>query len=80
MKNYKENVLHVNAQMKVEKASLNGAIKLLLLLAPLSKEQKAFFTGILKDEQKYIAFQAKVRKTKKGNYTPFACLQCWYKN
>ena len=77
--NYKANVIEVNANMKIEKASLNGAIKLLIHLAPLTKEQNKYFSDILKDELKYNNFKAAVRTTKSGKYSPFYCLQAWYK-
>ena len=77
--NYKVNVLEVNKALKIEKQSLNGAIKVLLLLAPLSKEQKTFFNGLLKDAAKYEVFANNVRRTKKGAFTPFYCLQAAHK-
>lgn len=76
--NYQLNVIDVNQSLKIEKKSLNGAIKLLIHLADLKPTQKTFFNSLLKDETQYKKFAENVRKTKSGGYSPFYCLQRWY--
>jgi len=79
MKTYKESVINANSALKVEKSSLNGALKLLVHLLPSDyKAQINFFKSVLKDEDKYKEFAKNVRRTKKGNFSPFYCLQHWY--
>ena len=78
--NYKNDVLGANRALKVETTSLNGALKLLVYLLPDDyKTQINYFKKVLKDKAEYKKLADTVRKSKKGNFVPFYCLQAWYK-
>jgi len=79
LSNYKTDVLQVNAAMKIEQKSLNGAIRVLLLLAPLKPYQKSKLQTALKDAELYSDMATKVAN-KKGNYSPFRVLLYIHQN
>jgi len=76
---YKIQVLDVNANFKKSLRNTGKALKLLLASDALTSTQVKFAKELQKDDAKYTSFDAKVRRTKKGEITAFYVLQAIYK-
>ena len=79
LSNYKSDVLQVNASLKTELKSLNGAIRVLLLLGDLKPYQREMLNKALTDKELY-SDMAKMSVNKSGNYRPFKVLNYTYQN
>jgi len=80
-KNYKADVLTVNANFKIALKSTGKAIKILLASETLNAKQSAFLRNLQKkgNEAKYTKFDTSIRRTKNNQITPFYVLQALYK-
>jgi hypothetical protein len=88
-KNYRNDVLNVNANFKIALKSTGKAIKILIASEVLNPKQLAFLKELQKTvkntdaqkviDEKYKKFDASIRRTKSNQVTPFYVLQALYK-
>ena len=77
--NYQLQVIDVNANFKKSLRNTGKALKLLLASECMNSAQIKFAKELQKDDTKYTSFDAKVRRTKKGEITAFYVLQAIYR-